>query len=79
MCDQDLERQTLAACASLGSITLCPCGTVSLNVGGVSVRMELSAFVQAARMCHTAVVALDNEVRALGLGTHSPKPGMVTH
>ena len=78
MCDQDPERQTLATCAGLGSITLCPCGTVSLNVGGVSVRMELSAFVQAARMCHTAVVALDREVRALGSAVTSPQP-IITH
>ena len=77
MCDQDPERQTLATCAGLGSITLCPCGTVSLNVGGVSVRMELSAFVQAARMCHTAVVALDHEVRSAGSVTN--RSSLVTH
>jgi hypothetical protein len=40
---------------------------------------QLTAFVQAARMCHVAVVALDHEIPALGLGTHAPKPGMVTH
>ena len=77
MCDRDLERRILATCEGLGSITLCPCGTVSLNVGGVSVRMELSAFVQAARMCHTAVVALDHEVRSAGSLTSASS--LLTH
>jgi hypothetical protein len=63
--DEQPNTETLATCAGLGSITLCPCGTVSLHVGGVSVRMEMGAFMQAAKMCHLAMLSLDGHVRAL--------------
>jgi hypothetical protein len=36
-----------------------------MHVGGVSVRMEMRAFMQAARMCHMAMLSLDGHVRAL--------------
>jgi hypothetical protein len=65
MCDEDTERQTLATAPGLGCITLCSCGTVSLSVGGVSVRMELTAFVQTAEMCRTAMEALKLQAQAL--------------
>ncbi len=63
--DEQRSTETLASCEGLGSITLCPCGTVSMHVGGVSVRMEMRAFMQAARMCHMAMLSLDGHVRAL--------------
>lgn len=65
MCDQQSKNETLATCPGLGSITICPCGTVSLHVGGVSVRMEMSAYMQMARMCHIAMLSLDNQFRAM--------------
>ena len=78
MCDENREVETLATCTGLGSITLCPCGTVSLHVGGVSVRMELGAFMQAARMCHIAMLALDGQVRAMAESSTN-KASIVTH
>ena len=78
MCDENRELETLATCSGLGSITLCPCGTVSLHVGGVSVRMELGAFMQAARMCHVAMLSLDGQVRAMAQ-TATAKASTVTH
>jgi hypothetical protein len=71
MCDENREVETLATCTGLGSITLCPCGTVSLHVGGVSLRMELGAFMQAAKMCHIAMLSLDGQVRAMAQATPS--------
>ncbi len=65
MCDQQSKNETLATCPGLGSITVCPCGTVSLHVGGVSVRMEMSAYMQVAKMCHIAMLSLDNQFRTM--------------
>jgi hypothetical protein len=65
MCDENREIETLATCTGLGSITLCSCGTVSLHVGGISVRLELTAFMQTAKMCHLAMLELDSQVRAM--------------
>jgi hypothetical protein len=76
MCDENREVETLATCTGLGSITLCPCGTVSLHVGGVSVRMELGAFMQAARMCHIAMLELDSQVRTMAQAANA---STVTH
>jgi hypothetical protein len=76
MCDQQAPHETLATCPGLGSITLCPCGTVSLHVGGVSVRMELAAFMQAAKMCHLAMLSLDPQIRAMAPATTA---NAVTH
>ncbi len=64
MCDKAVH-DTLATCPGLGSITLCPCGTVSVHVGGVSVRMEIGAYMQMAKMCHLAMLSLDGQVRAM--------------
>ncbi len=65
MCDEQNPHETLATCPGLGSITVCPCGTVSLHVGGVSVRMELSAYMQVAKMCHIAMLSLDHQFRTV--------------
>jgi hypothetical protein len=63
MCDQ--EHETLATSSGLGSITLCACGTVSLHIGGISVRMELTAFAQTAEMCRVALAALEVQAQSL--------------
>jgi hypothetical protein len=78
MCDQDNQPQTLATVQGLGSITLCPCGTVSINVGGVSVRLEPSAFAQTAEMCRIALAALKVEALALQSAAANSPSGM-TH
>jgi len=78
MCTENAKVETLATSTGLGSITLCSCGTVSLHVGGVSVRMEMGAFMQAARMCHIAMLALDGQVRAMAQAA-TGKPNIVTH
>jgi hypothetical protein len=65
MCDEMIEQQTLASAPGLGSITLCPCGTISLHVGGISVRMELSAFLQTGQMYVAAMASLEQQAQTL--------------
>jgi hypothetical protein len=65
MCDQETKHQTLASASGLGSVTLCACGTVTLHVGGISVRMEPTAFAQTAEMCRTALAALEVQAQLL--------------
>lgn len=77
MCDQQNSHETLATCPGLGSITLCSCGTVSLHVGGISVRMELSAYMQVAKMCHLAMLSLNSQVQSMA--ETATKPRLVTH
>jgi hypothetical protein len=52
---ENAKPRILATTDSLGSVTLCDCGTVSLHLGGVSVRLELADFAQAAAMCQAAM------------------------
>ena len=79
MCDQSQsEIQPLSKQEGLGSITLCSCGTVSLHLGGVSMRMELSTFVQTVEMCQQAMKTL--EMQALTLLKTSRGPvSTITH
>jgi hypothetical protein len=68
MCSED-KHQTLASSAGLGSISVCGCGTLSLHVGGVSVRMDLTAFVQTAEMFRIAIAHLENQAKTPSLLT----------
>jgi len=52
------DIQTLASTDGLGSVTLCGCGTVSLHVGGISVRMEMAVFAETVSMCQNALRTL---------------------
>jgi len=65
MCSEDTHSQNLATVTGLGSITLCPCGTVTLHIGGVSIRLEPSAFAQTTEMCRLATDALKIQAQAL--------------
>jgi hypothetical protein len=65
MCTEDDQHQVIATSAGLGSITVCSCGTLTVHVGGVSIRLELSAFVQTAEMFRIAVAQLEAQARAL--------------
>jgi hypothetical protein len=40
--------------------------------------MEMGAFMQAARMCHVAMLSLDGQVRAMAEAS-TAKPGIITH
>lgn len=63
MCDRNPgEIVTLAYLSGFGSVTRCACGTVSLHVGGVSIRMEQMAFLQTADMCREALLALAQQM-----------------
>jgi hypothetical protein len=77
MCPED-THQTLASSAGLGSISVCGCGTLSLHVGGVSVRMDLTAFVQTAEMFRIATAHLEAQARTLQTST-TKAPSMLTH
>jgi hypothetical protein len=76
MCTED-KHQTLASSPGLGSISVCGCGTLSLHVGGVSVRMDLTAFVQTAEMFRIAVANLEAQARTLQPST-TKLPSMLT-
>jgi hypothetical protein len=78
MCTEDNQHQTLASSAGLGSITVCGCGTLSVHVGGVTVRMELSAFVQTAEMFRIAVAHLETQARTLQPST-AKLPSILIH
>jgi hypothetical protein len=77
MCTED-KHQTLASSAGLGSISVCGCGTLSLHVGGVSVRMDLKAFVQTAEMFRIAIAHLEDQARNLQPST-AKNPSLLTH
>jgi hypothetical protein len=77
MCPED-KHQTLASSAGLGSISVCGCGTLSLHVGGVSIRMDLTAFVQTAEMFRTAVAHLEAQARTLQPSAIKA-PSLLTH
>jgi hypothetical protein len=38
--------------------------------------MEMSAYVQVAKMCHLAMLSLNDQVRVMA---HPPAPSIVTH
>jgi hypothetical protein len=77
MCPED-KHQTLASSTGLGSITVCGCGTLSLHVGGVSIRMDLTAFVHTAEMFRIAVANLEAQARTLQPSTVK-LPRALTH
>jgi hypothetical protein len=77
MCTED-KHQTLASSAGLGSISVCGCGTLSLHVGGVSIRMDLTAFVQTAEMFRIAVAHLEAQARTLQPPA-TKAPSLLTH
>jgi hypothetical protein len=77
MCPED-KHQTLASSAGLGSISACGCGTLSLHVGGVSIRMDLTAFVQTAEMFRIAVAHLEAQARTLQPPA-AKAPSLLTH
>ena len=70
--------QSLAQQEGLGSISLCSCGTVSLHIGGVSIRMELSTFIQTVEMCQRGMNALEMEAVTL-LKTSQAPVSTTTH
>ncbi len=55
----DANAEPLARSEGLGSITFCKCGTLSINIQAMSVRLDVAAFVQLMTMCEQAVAALE--------------------
>lgn len=70
--------EVLARYQGLGSVSICGCGTVSLHVGGVTLRLEPTAFIQLETMIQDAVETL--RTRALEI-EESPSQvlSMMTH
>jgi hypothetical protein len=77
MCDTNNDPQTLATAAGLGSITICSCGTISLHIGGVSLRLDSTAFTLTAEMCRNALAALEHQASALQ--SMRPTASQMTH
>jgi hypothetical protein len=77
MCAED-KQQTLASSKGLGSISVSGCGTLSLHVGGVSIRLDLNAFVQTAEMFRIAVANLEAQASALQPPA-TKVPSLLTH
>jgi hypothetical protein len=59
MCTESKGPEVLASSEGLGSVALCGCGTVSLHVQAMSLRMDLKAFQLAAAMIQRALVAME--------------------
>jgi hypothetical protein len=55
----------LSAYEGLGSITMCSCGVVTLTLGGVSLRMDVTAFTQLETMMREASEDLLTRARHL--------------
>lgn len=50
------ERKTvLAECQGFGSVRLCECGSVNLNIGAVTLHLDERAMLQAAAMLREAI------------------------
>jgi hypothetical protein len=76
--DKSSRGTTLAAHEGLGSITMCSCGVVSLHMGGVSLRMEISAFSRLEALVREAAEELCT--RALLLDKMKQRgPSLLTH
>jgi hypothetical protein len=55
----EAERNfTLAELTSLGSVTMCACGTIHLSVGVVTLRMAPEVFEKMVQMCQKAAEQL---------------------
>lgn len=78
MCDETKVQHVLTTVDGLGSVTLCGCGTVSLHLGGVSLRMDPATFAQAVEMCRQAVDSVELQVRSLE-SVATKKQSLVTH
>lgn len=55
------ERTLLAELPGLGTVSRCPCNTIHLSVGSVTVRLAPEAFVQMMCMCREAMEVLATE------------------
>jgi len=68
------NAEPLARSEGLGSITFCKCGTLSINIQAMSVRLDVAAFVQLMTMCEQAVAVLQQMSEQL-----QPQPVTSTH
>jgi hypothetical protein len=57
------ETMRLAVSEGIGSVTLCGCGTLSLNVQALSLRLDMKAFAQLYLMCSEAMERLEHIAR----------------
>jgi len=65
MCSENKGLEILAVCEGMGSVGLCGCGTVSLHVQAMTLRMELRAFHQATAMMQEALAVLEQKAMTL--------------
>lgn len=56
------ETKLLSDLPGLGSVSLCQCGTVHLEVGAVILRLAPEAFLQMMTMCRDAMTELAVEM-----------------
>ena len=55
MCDAKKGSETLASTHGLGSVAVCGCGTISLNIQAMSLRMDLQSFELTLEMMREAL------------------------
>ena len=72
--DADPKTKRLAKTEGLGSVTMCGCGTISLNVQTTSIRLDLQAFAQLLLLCSDAMDVLEAMAR---LSASEPQPNAV--
>lgn len=49
----------IATAEGLGNVTMCDCGTLSLNIQAMSLRLDLKAFAQLLLLCSEAMDVLE--------------------
>ena len=68
MCQSD-QNHRLAERVTLGSVSVCSCGTMHLAIGGVTLRLAPEAFGEMLRMCQEATEALILQAEMTPAGT----------
>ena len=59
----DSGTKKLASAEGLGDVTMCGCGTLSLNIQAMSLRLDMKAFAQLLILCSEAMDALETIAR----------------
>ncbi len=62
-CGASSEIRQLASSEGIGSVTLCPCSTLTLNIQALSLRLDMKAFAQLFLMCSEAMDCLEHIAR----------------
>ncbi len=68
MCQRDGSKSLVLAERSLGTVSLCGCGTVHVGIGSVTMRLSPEAFCELVVLCRSAADQLLLQARDFGIG-----------